>query len=183
MPTYHSAFETISENDLPEYRSRGILLRHRKTGCEVYKLVSEDEENSFAFVFRSPPRDATGAAHIVEHSVLCGSEAYPVKDSFLVMSRRSLATFLNAFTWPDKTVYPAASAVPVDFYNLLSVYGDAVFHPLLTRETFMQEAHHLEYGADGKLGVKGVVYNEMRGDYSSADSLAGTASSTSLFSP
>jgi hypothetical protein len=181
MQSYHPAFETLSQNDLSEFRARGIHLRHRKTGCEVYKLLSADEENSFAFVFRTPPRDSTGVAHIVEHSVLCGSESYPVKDSFLVMSRRSLATFLNAFTWPDKTVYPGASAVPADFWNLLSVYGDAVFHPLITRETFLQEAHHLEYGQSGALEVKGVVYNEMRGDYSSADSLAGTASSTGLF--
>lgn len=183
MRTYHPAFETVSETDLSEYRARGILLRHRKTGCEVYKLEADEAENSFAFVFRTPPKDATGVAHIVEHSVLCGSRAYPVKDSFLVMSRRSLATFLNAFTWPDKTVYPAASAVRQDFWNLLGVYGDAVFNPLLSEETFMQEAHHLEYDENGKLILKGVVYNEMRGDYSSADSLAGTASSTSLFSP
>ncbi|HUX39545.1 MAG TPA: insulinase family protein [Rectinemataceae bacterium] len=183
MRSYHGSFETLSETDLPEYRARGILLRHRKTGCEVYKLAADEVENSFAFVFRTPPKDASGVAHIVEHSVLCGSEAYPVKDSFLVMSRRSLATFLNAFTWPDKTVYPAASAVRQDFWNLLSVYGDAVFHPLLSEETFMQEAHHLEYDEEGKLIVKGVVYNEMRGDYSSADSLAGTASSTKLFTP
>ena len=183
MRQHHPAFITLSETELPEYRARGILLRHAKTGCEVYKLEAEDVENSFAFVFRTPPRDATGVAHIVEHSVLCGSRDYPVKDSFLVMSRRSLATFLNAFTWPDKTVYPAASAVRQDFWNLLSVYGDAVFRPLLSEETFMQEAHHLEYDSEGRLNVKGVVYNEMRGDYSSADSLAGTASSTSLFSP
>lgn len=183
MRSYHPAFETLSETELPEYRSRGILLRHRATGCEVYKLEAAEAENSFAFVFRTPPSDGSGVAHIVEHSVLCGSRAYPVKDSFLVMSRRSLATFLNAFTWPDKTVYPAASAVRQDFWNLLSVYGDAVFHPLLSEETFMQEAHHLEYDEAGRLIRKGVVYNEMRGDYSSADSLAGTASSTSLFSP
>lgn len=183
MRDYHPSFETLSETDLPEFRARGILLRHRATGCEIYKLEADEVENSFAFVFRTPPKDSSGVAHIVEHSVLCGSAAYPVKDSFLVMSRRSLATFLNAFTWPDKTVYPAASAVRQDFFNLLSVYGDAVFHPLLSKETFMQEAHHLEYDDDGKLIVKGVVYNEMRGDYSSADSLAGTASSTALFSP
>ncbi|MEI6387183.1 MAG: insulinase family protein [Spirochaetota bacterium] len=183
MKSYHSAFETVSENELPEFRCSSILLRHRKTGCEVWKLAAEDVENSFAFVFRTPPHDSTGVAHIVEHSVLCGSEAYPVKDAFLVLSRRSLATFLNALTWPDKTAYPAASAVKADFFNLLSVYGDAVFHPLLTRQTFMQEAHHLEVDARGALIIKGVVYNEMRGDYASPDSLAGTASSTKLFSP
>ncbi|MFZ4614834.1 MAG: insulinase family protein [Rectinemataceae bacterium] len=183
MRSHHPAFETVSENELPEFRCSSILLRHRKTGCEVWKLTADEVENSFAFVFRTPPRDATGVAHIVEHSVLCGSEAYPVKDAFLVLSRRSLATFLNALTWPDKTAYPAASAVKADFFNLLSVYGDAVFHPLLTRQTFMQEAHHLEVDGTGALIIKGVVYNEMRGDYASPDSLAGTASSTKLFSP
>jgi Zn-dependent M16 (insulinase) family peptidase len=183
MRSHHPAFETVTENELPEFRCSSILLRHRKTGCEVWKLKADEVENSFAFVFRTPPSDATGVAHIVEHSVLCGSEAYPVKDAFLVLSRRSLATFLNALTWPDKTAYPAASAVKADFFNLLSVYGDAVFHPLLTRQTFMQEAHHLEVDGTGALIIKGVVYNEMRGDYASPDSLAGTASSTKLFSP
>ncbi len=183
MTSHHSAFETLSESELGEYRSRGILLRHKKTGCEVYRLVSEDEENVFAFMFRTGPRNSTGVAHIVEHSVLCGSERFPVKDSFLVMARRSLATFMNAFTYPDKTVYPAASAVEADYFNLLDVYGDAVFHPLLTEETFLQEAHHLELSDGGELEIKGVVYNEMRGDYSSSESLAATASYTSLFSP
>jgi len=183
MRSHHPAFETLTESELPEFRARGIHLRHLRTGLEVYKLEADDEENSFAFVFRTPPADATGVAHIVEHSTLCGSRSYPLKDPFLVLTRRSLATFINAFTWPDKTVYPAASAVRADFWNLLSVYGDAVFHPLLSRETFLQEAHRLEYDGEGRLVLRGVVYNEMRGDYSSADSLAGTASSTSLFSP
>jgi len=183
MLSYHPAYETLSERDVAEYRARGILVRHRKTGCEIYHLRSEDEENTFAFIFRTPPRDGTGVAHIVEHSVLCGSARYPVKDSFVVMARRSLATFLNALTYPDKTVYPAASAVKADYYNLMSVYADAVFAPLLSEETFLQEAHHEEFAEDGSLDIRGVVYNEMRGDYSSADSLAGTASSTSLFTP
>jgi Zn-dependent M16 (insulinase) family peptidase len=177
------AYDIVSERDIPEYRARGILFRHRKTGCEVYRLVADDKENVFAFAFRTGPRDATGVAHIVEHSVLCGSERYPVKDPFLAMIRRSLASFMNAFTYPDKTVYPAASAVEADYFNLMDVYGDAVFFPRLSEETFLQEAHHLELDEDGKLDIKGVVYNEMRGDYSSAESLAGTASSTSLFSP
>ncbi len=115
--------------------------------------------------------------------MLCGSERYPVKDAFLVMARRSLATFLNAWTYPDKTIYPAASAARTDYFNLMSVYGDAVFFPLLSEDTFLQEAHHLELDEDGRLDIKGVVYNEMRGDYASPESLAATASTTSLFSP
>lgn len=181
--TIHPAFETLSERELPEYRARGILLRHRGSGCEVYKIAAADPENCFAFSFRTPSRDGSGVAHVVEHSVLCGSRRYPAKDPFLVMARRSLATFLNAFTYPDKTVYPAASAVKADFFNLMDVYGDAVFYPLLSEETFLQEAHRYEYGADGKLDIKGVVYNEMRGDYASAESLASTYATTSLFGP
>jgi presequence protease len=182
MPKQHPAYDLVSEEELPEYRCRGILLRHRKTGCEVYRLESEDEENVFAFAFRTRPHDGSGVAHIVEHSVLCGSERFPVKDSFLVMARRSLATFMNAFTYPDKTVYPAASAVEADYFNLMDVYGDSVFFPRLTEDTFLQEAHRLELNESGSLDIKGVVYNEMRGDYSSSESLLGTASYTSLFS-
>jgi len=183
MPEIHDAFEIVSERDLPEYRAEGILTRHRATGCEIYHLKTDDQENVFAFAFRTRPRDATGVAHIVEHSVLCGSERFPVKDSFLLMARRSLATFMNAYTYPDKTVYPAASAVEADYFNLMDVYGDAVFFPRLTEDTFLQEAHHLEIDEQGRLDRGGVVYNEMRGDYSSAESLAATASYTSLFSP
>jgi presequence protease len=183
MPIRKAAYEVLSEHDLPEYRCRGLFLRHKKTGCELYRLETEDEENVFAFAFRTRPSDGSGVAHIVEHSVLCGSERFPVKDSFLVMARRSLATFMNAFTYPDKTVYPAASAVEADYFNLMDVYGDAVFFPRLTEGTFLQEAHRLELDDAGKLDIKGVVYNEMRGDYSSSESLATTASYTSLFSP
>jgi presequence protease len=179
--TTHPAFETLSERELPEYRASGLLFRHRASGCEVYKLKVEDPENCFALSFRTPSKDSSGAAHVVEHSVLCGSSRYPAKDPFLVMARRSLATFLNAFTYPDKTVYPAASAVKADFFNLLDVYGDAVFSPLLSQDTFLQEAHRYEYGSDGRLDIKGVVYNEMRGDYASAESLASTYATTSLF--
>jgi presequence protease len=182
MPISNPAYEVLSEGELPEYRCRRLFLRHRKTGCEILRLVSEDEENVFAFAFRTRPEDGTGVAHIVEHSVLCGSERFPVKDSFLVMARRSLATFMNAFTYPDKTVYPAASAVEADYFNLMDVYGDAVFFPRLAEDTFLQEAHRLELDETGRLDIKGVVYNEMRGDYSSSESLATTASYTSLFS-
>jgi hypothetical protein len=178
----NSSFEIVEAHDLSEYRCKGILFRHKKTGCEVYRLETDDEENVFAFAFRTRPADGTGVAHIVEHSVLCGSERFPVKDAFLVMARRSLATFMNAFTYPDKTVYPAASAVEADYFNLMDVYGDSVFFPRLGEDTFLQEAHRLELNDKGKLEIKGVVYNEMRGDYSSSESLASTACITSLFS-
>lgn len=182
MTSYHPAFDTLSENPVPEYRATGVRLTHRATGCEVYHLRSEDEENTFAFCFRTPPEDGTGVAHIVEHSVLCGSERFPVKDAFLALARGSLATFLNAFTYPDKTVYPAASTVEADYFNLMDVYGDAVFRPRITPDIFRQEAHHLEYGEDGRLERKGVVYNEMRGDYSSPESLVATRTYQMLFS-
>lgn len=183
MTSYHPAFETLSETPVPEYRATGVWLRHRVTGCEVYHLRCEDEENTFSFCFRTPPEDAAGAAHIVEHSVLCGSERFPVKDAFLALARGSLATFLNALTYPDKTLYPAASTVEADYFNLMDVYGDAVFRPRITEDIFRQEAHHLEYGEDGRLERKGVVFNEMRGDYSSPESLIATRTYQTLFSP
>ncbi|HSV57029.1 MAG TPA: peptidase M16, partial [Magnetospirillaceae bacterium] len=106
MESYHPAFDTLSETSVPEYRADGVRLRHRATGCEVFHLRSEDEENTFAFCFRTPSLDGTGAAHIVEHSVLCGSGRFPVKDAFISLARGSLASFLNALTYPDKTIYP-----------------------------------------------------------------------------
>ncbi len=179
----HPAYELLREADVPEYRARGVWLRHRATGCEVFRLVDETEENTFAFIFRTPSADSTGVAHIIEHSVLCGSERFPTKDPFLGMARRSLNTFLNAMTFADRTVYPAASLVEADFYNLMDVYGDAVFFPRLDEDTFLQEAWRLEYGEDGRLGRRGVVYNEMKGDYSSAESVIGTRGQATLFDP
>lgn len=179
----HTAYDRLYSVDLPELRSSGSLFRHRASGCEIFKITNDDSENSFAFAFRTPSQNGSGAAHIVEHSVLCGSKHYPAKDPFLILARRSLATFLNALTYPDKTVYPAASAVRADFFNLMDVYGDAVFYPLLSRETFLQEAHRYEYAPDGSLDIQGVVYNEMRGDYSSPESLVSTYLTTNLFDP
>ena len=145
QPGYRTAgFETISNREMAEYSSWALRYRHIVTGCEVFHLWNEDPENLFAFTFRTPPQDNTGATHILEHSVLCGSKRFPLKDPFVVLLKSSLHTFLNAFTFPDKTVYPASSIVEKDFYNLMLVAGDAVFFPLLLPETFMQEAHHLE---------------------------------------
>jgi presequence protease len=166
-------FEVLSRRALPEYRADGLHLRHAATGCEVVHLATADTENLFAFCFTTPPHDDTGVSHIVEHSVLSGSRKYPVKEPFSVLMKGSMHTFLNALTYPDRTVYPAASCNHADFYNLLSVYGDAIFHPLLRRETFMQEAWRFEEGEAGGIPrFAGVVYNEMKGARASPDSVA-----------
>ena len=174
-------FETLSVDSLSEYRAEGLYLRHRRTGAEVYKVQAEDPENLFSFTFRTPPSDHSGVPHILEHSVLCGSERYPLKDPFLVLLKGSAHTFLNAMTYPDKTVYPAASTVGADYMNLLRVYGDAVFFPQLKEEAFHQEGHRLEFDEDGNLVRAGIVLNEMKGSYSSAEAVAGDWTLRSLF--
>ncbi len=175
------AYILKDEHELPEYKSKGYLYRHRRTGCRIYHMANDDPENVFAFCFKTLPRDNTGVAHIIEHSVLCGSRNFPVKDPFLLLLKGSMKTFMNAFTFPDKTVYPAASTVEQDLFNLMLVYGDAVFAPLLKREIFYQEGHRLEFDGDESLKLTGVVYNEMQGNYSSHDSIAGEWSYRSLF--
>jgi Zn-dependent M16 (insulinase) family peptidase len=179
-------FELVSARQLEEFGAASLHWRHRRTGCEVLHLCNEDPENLFAFSFRTPPSDDTGVAHILEHSVLCGSRLFPVKDPFVALLKTSLNTFLNAFTFPDKTVYPASSMVEKDFFNLLLVYGDAVFFPRLTEEVFMQEAHRLAPGGaprgeGGGLKRVGVVFNEMKGVFSSPESIVADASLRSLF--
>lgn len=165
-------FELISSQYVPDCSSTGIYLRHKKTGIEVFHLLNDDSENLFAFAFRTPVKDSTGAAHITEHSVFCGSEKFPLKEPFTNMMNQSVNTFLNALTYSDKTVYPASSMVKSDYYNLMDVYGDAVFFPLLKKEAFLQEAHRLEIDDKGKYSIQGVVYNEMKGSYSSFESVA-----------
>ncbi|MFO8064106.1 MAG: insulinase family protein [Spirochaetota bacterium] len=165
-------FEPISTSPLQEYRSEGRLYRHQATGCEVYHVHNEDPENVFAFAFKTPPADSSGIAHILEHTVLCGSKRYPLKDPFLVLMRGSMNTFLNAMTFPDKTVYPAASPVEADLFNIMKVYGDAVFFPLIRPEMFAQEGHRIQFDENGALERTGVVYNEMKGNYSTHDSIA-----------
>ncbi|MBI9104430.1 MAG: insulinase family protein [Spirochaetales bacterium] len=165
---------------LEEYRGEGIFLEHNKTGCQVYHLLRDDPENLFAFIFKTPAFDNTGAAHILEHSVLSGSNRFPVKDPFLSLMKGSMNTFLNAMTYPDKTVYPAASTVKKDYFNLMRVYGDAVFFPLLKEEIFLQEGHRLE-PVEGGYSVAGVVYNEMQGAYSSHDTIVNEWSYRHLF--
>jgi presequence protease len=122
-------FELIGEQALPEANSTARRYRHVKTGADLLSLVNDDENKVFGVAFRTPPPDSTGLPHILEHSVLCGSRKYPVKDPFIQLAKGSLNTFLNAMTYPDKTVYPTASQNLQDFYNLVDVYLDAVFHP------------------------------------------------------
>lgn len=175
-------FELVQERQLPELHSRVRLYRHQKTGARYLSLTNDDENKVFGVSFRTPPSDSTGVAHILEHSVLCGSRKYPVKEPFVELLKGSMKTFLNAFTFPDKTCYPVASTNLRDFYNLMDVYMDAVFFPRLTEEIYKQEGWHFEAeSADGPLSYKGVVYNEMRGAYSSPDSLLHEHSQHSIF--
>jgi presequence protease len=175
-------FELTREQEIPELKTKAFLYRHIKTGAELLSLKNDDENKVFGITFRTPPSDSTGVPHILEHSVLCGSRKYPVKEPFVELLKGSLHTFLNAMTYPDKTCYPVASQNMRDFYNLVDVYLDAVFHPRLTPFVLQQEGWHYEL-ADGKdpLTIKGVVYNEMKGVYSSPDSLINEYSQRSIF--
>lgn len=168
-------FRIVRVEEIPEIRVTACEAEHLKTGAKVLHLYCDDRENLFSVGFRTPSRDSTGAAHILEHTVLAGSEKYPVKDAFNELSRASLQTFINAFTYPDKTVYPVASQVRADFFNLARVYTDLVLRPRILRETFMQEGHHLAFEnpaeTQSPLTVSGIVFNEMRGAYSSPDTL------------
>ena len=167
---------------LSELDTDAKIYEHNSTGAEILFLSNQDENKCFGIAFRTPPQYSTGVAHMLEHTVLCGSEKYPVKDPFVQLLKGSLQTFLNAFTYPDKTCYPVASQNIKDFYNLVGVYLDAVFKPRITREFFMQEGwhYHLE-DIDHPLEYKGVVYNEMKGVYSSPESVLMEASQQSLF--
>lgn len=168
--TLSDRFEMQEEAFISEINCNAQLFRHRKTGAQVLSLSGDDENKVFGASFRTPPPDSTGIAHIMEHSVLCGSRKYPVKAPFLEMLKSSLNTFLNAITFSDKTVYPVASTNLQDFYNLVDVYLDAVLHPRITPETLKQEGWHYELDApDAPLTYKGVVFNEMKGGYSSPD--------------
>ncbi len=167
----YKGFEIISVTEIPDFSSKGIYLRHKKTGLEVFHLLNDDKENLCSFCFRTPPESSNGVPHIMEHSVLCGSEKYPVKDPFIHLENQSLKTFLNALTGCDKTMYPIASVVEEDYFNLCSVYADSVFFPKLNKEVFLQEACHLEKNDKGSYSIQGVVYNEMKGCYSSFDSV------------
>ena len=178
----HPAFELIRDEQIAEVNSRALLYRHRKTGAEVLSLVNDDENKVFGITFKTPPEDSTGVAHILEHSVLCGSRKYPVKKPFVELIKGSLNTFLNAMTFPDKTAYPVASLNLKDFYNLVDVYLDAVFFPLISEDTFRQEGWHYELeDSAAPLVYKGVVFNEMKGVFSSPDAVLRDASQRSLY--
>lgn len=172
MKNYYKNFDLISKTFVTDCDSDVLYLRHRNTGLEVVHICSSDEENLFAFAFRTPVKNSTGAAHILEHSVFCGSQKFPLKEPFTNLMNQSVNTFLNALTYPDKTVYPASSTIKDDYFNLFRVYADAVFFPLLRKETFMQEAYRLEVDEKDEFTIQGVVYNEMKGCYSSFDSVA-----------
>ena len=180
QPSLHSGdvvqgFIVLRVEVIESMRLTAYEMEHRKTGAKVLHLHAMDRENLYAIGFRTPPADSTGLPHILEHCVLAGSEKYPLKDAFKELIRSSMQTFINAFTYPDKTLYPVASQIKADFYNLARVYTDLVLHPRLLRETFLQEGHHLEFAKPGDpesdLIISGIVYNEMKGAYSSPDSL------------
>jgi len=175
-------FDLVQERDVEEINSHVRLYRHRKTGAELLSVENNDENKCFAISFATPPDASDGIAHILEHSVLAGSRKYPVKDPFAELLKGSMASFINAFTFPDKTMYPVASTNLADFYNLVDVYLDAVFYPLISPETLQQEGWHYELeGDEFSLTYKGVVFNEMKGAYSSPDSVLGRFSQQYLF--
>ena len=168
----YKGFEVLDVFKIPYYDSEGIFLRHKKSGLEVFHILNNDEENLFAFAFRTPCKDSTGVAHIIEHSVLCGSKKFPIKDPFLQLRNQSINTYLNAYTAKDRTVFPASSLIKTDYFNLMSVYADAVFFPILNIETFLQEGWRIETDQNGNPVIQGVVFNEMKGNYSSFNSVA-----------
>ncbi len=176
------SFNLIEEKHIPELNATAKLYAHKRTGARVLSVINDDENKVFSINFRTTPKDSTGVAHILEHSVLGGSGKYPVKEPFVELLKGSLATFVNAFTYPDKTCYPVASQNLQDFYNLIDVYMDAVLHPLITEETLMQEGWHYELdNPAAPLTFKGVVFNEMKGAYSSPDNLLARTIQQSLF--
>lgn len=177
-------YELLEEREIADLKSKGIRLKHKKSGARVMLLENDDRNKVFYIGFRTPPVDGTGTPHILEHSVLCGSRKFPVKDPFIELAKGSLNTFLNAMTYPDKTVYPVASTNKQDFYNLVDVYMDAVLHPNIYEheEIFKQEGWHYEMDdPDGDIRINGVVYNEMKGAYSSPDDVLTREINVSLF--
>lgn len=175
-------FILLEDRFIKEYNTRARLWEHRQSGALLLSLENDDENKVFGIAFRTPPPDSSGVPHILEHSVLCGSEKYPVKEPFVELMKGSLNTFLNAMTYPDKTIYPVASTNLKDFYNLIDVYLDAVFHPLISPYTLYQEGWHYELEQpQGEMTYKGVVFNEMKGAYSSPDSVLAEEAQHAVF--
>ena len=178
------AYEIVEQRKITDLNSDGYILKHKKTGAHVVLLLNDDENKVFYIGFRTPPTNSTGVAHILEHSVLCGSKHFPVKDPFVELVKGSLNTFLNAMTYPDKTVYPVASCNDKDFKNLVHVYLDAVLYPNIYQEEniFRQEGWHYEMDSiDDDLSINGVVYNEMKGAFSSPDDVVEREIMNSLY--
>ncbi len=166
------AYTILEKKEIKELNSVGYIMKHNQTGARIVLMENDDNNKVFCVGFRTPPKDSTGVAHIIEHSVLCGSDKFPVKDPFIELAKGSLNTFLNAMTFPDKTIYPVASCNEKDFQNLMDVYMDAVFHPNIYQEEkiFRQEGWHYEMESmEDELTINGVVYNEMKGAFSSPD--------------
>jgi len=177
-------FKVIDNQEIEDIVSEGTIFEHEKTGAKLLFLKNKDDNKVFSISFRTPPKDSTGVAHILEHSVLCGSKKYPVKEPFVELAKGSLNTFLNAFTFPDKTMYPVASKNNKDFSNLIDVYLDAVFNPDIYKypEIMMQEGWHYELdNKENEINYKGVVYNEMKGAFSSPESILFRKITESLF--
>ena len=178
------AYELVKEEEIEDIHARGYLLRHKKSGARVLLMENDDENKVFNIAFRTPPANSTGVAHILEHSVLEGSREFPLKDPFVELVKGSLNTFLNAMTYPDKTMYPVASCNDADFKNLMHVYLDAVFYPNIyeRKEIFLQEGWNYQLESeDAPLCYNGVVYNEMKGAFSSADEVLEREIFNSLF--
>ena len=179
-----TAYEVIEQKTLNDLKSEGALLEHKKSGARILLISNDDDNKVFDIAFRTPTTDSTGVPHIMEHTVLCGSEKFPAKDPFVELVKGSLNTFLNAMTYPDKTVYPVASCNEKDFQNLMDVYMDAVLHPNIYKheEIFRQEGWSYELeDKDAELTYNGVVYNEMKGAFSSPDGVLDRAILNSLF--
>lgn len=175
-------FRLARREPVAEIRSEAFVFEHKKTGAQLMFMQCEDDNKVFSITLRTPPANDRGVAHILEHSVLCGSERFPVKEPFVELMKGSLQTFLNAMTFPDKTMYPVASRNEKDFFNLMHVYLDAVYFPRITEETFMQEGWHYELEEkDADLEYKGVVFNEMKGVFSSPESILDRHLAHSLF--
>lgn len=179
-----SKYELVSLEELKDINSCGLLLKHKKSGARIAVVSNDDENKVFSIGFKTPPYNDTGLQHILEHSTLCGSRKYPVKDPFVELCKGSLNTFLNAMTYPDKTVYPVASCNMADFKNIMDVYMDAVFYPNIydRPEIFKQEGWHYELeNIDDELTYNGVVFNEMKGAFSSPDDILSRYTFVSLF--
>lgn len=179
-----NGFKLVHTGDIHEIQSKAYVFEHVKSGAKLLYLQNDDDNKVFTISFRTPPEDNTGVFHILEHSVLCGSDKYPVKEPFVELLKGSLNTFLNAFTFSDKTMYPVASKNDKDFTNLIDVYMDAVFHPNIYKhkEILEQEGWHYELvDANDPINYKGVVYNEMKGAFSSPEGLLERANQNSLF--